>query len=37
MVDDKDVQNARAYLTYAVGTVIKTGAGLLGIKMPTQM
>ena len=37
MVEDKDVQNTRAYLTYAVGTVIKTGAGLLGIKMPTQM
>ena len=37
MVEDKEIQDARAYLTYAVGTVIKTGAGLLGIKMPTQM
>ena len=37
MVEDKDIQNARAYLTYAVGNVIKTGGGLLGIKMPTQM
>lgn len=37
MVEDKEMQNARAYLTYAVGIVIKTGAALLGIKMPTQM
>ena len=37
MVEDKEIQDARAYLTYAVGNVIKVGAGLLGIKMPTQM
>ena len=37
MVEDEELKNARAYLTYAVGNVIKTGAGLLGIKMPTQM
>lgn len=35
--DDKDVQNARVYLTYAVGKVLKTGAGLLGIQMPDKM
>ena len=37
IVDDKDVQNARVYLTYAVGKVLKTGAGLLGIEMPDRM
>jgi len=37
IVDDKDVQNARVYLTYAVGKILKTGAGLLGIKMPDKM
>ncbi len=37
IVDDKDVQNARVYLTYAVGKVLKTGAGLLGIEMPDKM
>ena len=35
--DDKDVQNARAYLTYAVGTVLRRGAALLGIEMPNKM
>lgn len=35
--DDKDVQNARVYLTYAVGKVLKVGAGLLGIEMPDKM
>ena len=37
IVDDKEVQNARVYLTYAVGKVLKTGAGLLGIQMPDKM
>ena len=37
IVDDKDVQNARVYLTYAVGKVLKIGAGLLGIQMPDKM
>ena len=37
MVDDKDVQNARVYLSKAVGTVLKTGAELLGIQMPNKM
>jgi len=35
--DDKGVQNARVYLTYAVGKVLKTGANLLGIEMPDKM
>lgn len=35
--DDKELQNARVYLSKAVGTVLKTGAGLLGIKMPNRM
>lgn len=37
IVDDKDVQNARLYLTYSVGNVLKQGAGLLGIEMPEKM
>lgn len=37
IVDDKDIQNARVYLTYAVGKVLKTGAHLLGIEMPNKM
>ena len=35
--EDKDLQNARVYLTYAVGKVLKTGAKLLGIEMPEKM
>ena len=35
--DDKEMQNARIYLTYAVGKVLKQGANLLGIKMPNKM
>lgn len=37
LVDDEKLKNARGYLTYAVQTVIKTGAKLLGINMPTKM
>lgn len=37
ITDDEEVTNARLYLTYAVGIVLKTGAGLLGIKMPDKM
>ena len=37
ILDDKDVQNARIYLTYAVGKVLKQGASLLGIEMPEKM
>ena len=35
--EDKNLQNARVYLTYSVGNVLKIGAGLLGIEMPEQM
>lgn len=37
LVDDEKIKNARTYLTYAVGVVLKTGASLLGIKMPNKM
>ncbi len=37
ILDNKDVQNARIYLTYAVGKVLKQGASLLGIEMPEKM
>lgn len=35
--EDKNLQNARVYLTKSVGTVLKTGANLLGIQMPDKM
>ena len=35
--EDKNVQNARVYLTYAVGKVLKIGANLLGMDMPDKM
>ena len=37
IVVDKDVQNARVYLTYATSEVLKQGANLLGIEMPEKM
>ena len=37
IVEDKEVQDARVYLTYATGKVLKQGASLLGIKMPDKM
>lgn len=37
IVDGKDVQDARVYLTYAVSQVLKQGANLLGIEMPEKM
>ena len=37
LVDDKDIQNARIYLTSAVGKILKIGANLLGINMPDKM
>jgi len=37
IVDDKSMQDARLYLTYVVGNILKTGAGLLGIQMPDRM
>ncbi len=35
--DDKTIQDARVYLTYSVGRILKTGAELLGIEMPDKM
>ena len=35
--EDANLQNARVYLTYAVGKVLKIGAKLLGIEMPEKM
>ncbi len=35
--DDKNLQEARIYLTYATGKVLKNGAMLLGIEMPNKM
>lgn len=35
--EGKEVQDARVYLTYSVGKVLKTGAKLLGIEMPDKM
>ena len=35
--EDKELQSARTYLTYAVGKTLKLGAKLLGIEMPNRM
>ena len=35
--DDEDIKNARVYLTYGTGIVLKAGAKLLGIEMPDKM
>ena len=35
--DDKEIQNARVYLTNCVSKVLKQGAYLLGIEMPEKM
>ena len=35
--EDPKMQDARVYLTYSVGKVLKQGASLLGIKMPNKM
>ena len=37
IVEDKDIQNARLYLTYAVQKILKNGAYLLGMEMPDKM
>ena len=37
IVEDKDIQNARVYLTYATSEVLKQGANLLGMQMPEKM
>ena len=35
--DDKNTQNARVFLTYAVGKTLKSGAKLLGMETPEKM
>ena len=35
--NDKSIQDARTYLTYATGKVLKKGAYLLGMEMPDKM
>ena len=37
ITEDKSVQDARLALTYAVGTVLKSGVTLLGMEMPNKM
>lgn len=37
IVEDKEMQDARIYLTYSVGKVLKMGAELLGMQMPDKM
>ena len=37
IVEDEKTRNARIYLTYAVGIILKSGMGLLGIDMPEKM
>lgn len=37
ITEDKELQNARLYLTYSVGKVLKIGSNLLGIEMPDKM
>lgn len=37
ITDEQKTQDARVYLTYAVGQVLKTGANLLGIDVPEKM
>ena len=37
ITEDKQEQDARVYLTYSAGKVLKIGANLLGIEMPDKM
>lgn len=37
MVEEKSLQEARAWLTYATNIVLKSGANLLGMQMPEKM
>ncbi len=37
IVENKEVQDARVYLTYAASQVLEQGANLLGIEMPEKM
>ena len=37
ITEEKELQDARIYLTYSVGQVLKKGAELLGMQMPNKM
>lgn len=37
IIEDKELQDARIYLTHCTGKVLKIGASLLGIEMPDKM
>ena len=37
IVDDEEIKNARIFITYSTGNVLKIGAGLLGMEMPDKM
>lgn len=37
IVEEYDIKNARVFLTYIVGEVIRIGSSLLGIQMPDKM
>ncbi len=37
ITEEKEVQNARLYLTYSVSIILKIGSELLGIQMPDRM
>ena len=37
IIDDKQKQDARLFLTYVVGNILKQGAELLGMQMPDKM
>ncbi len=37
ITEDRELQNARVYLTYGVSKTLETGAKLLGIEMPEKM
>lgn len=37
MADDIEDRNARIYITYITGLVLKIGMKLLGIEMPDKM
>lgn len=37
IMENKELQDSRLYLTYVVGSILKTGAKLLGIEMPERM
>ena len=37
IVEDEKIKNARVYLTYITGIILKSGMNLLGIEMPEKM